>query len=127
MKTIAHRILLAVLAIGLCSNLLAEEKHEYPRVSLMGQGGGPKPSRDEYVILVVDGDNLVFEKNPVPNTAVVAYVNELLKTRKVSFIALCAREGTRFKDIVRAVDVLRGTNATNIGISMNEVAAGRDP
>lgn len=55
----------------------------------------------------------------------VEYVNTLLKTKDVSYIGVYTREGVKYGDVVRAVDVLRKTNAKNIGISMTELPAGR--
>jgi biopolymer transport protein ExbD len=125
MKTMKYPLLLSVLAIGLCADLLAQE---YPQVALCIPGGSKTPvNREEYIILVVEGDFLTYEKNQIPNTGVVDYVNQLLSEKKVSYIGLCAREGTRFKDLIRAVDLLRGTKATNIGISVKELPAGREP
>ena len=73
------------------------------------------------------GGVLVFEKNPISPTGAVDYVNEFLKVRHVSSIGLCVREGTKYKDVIRALDVRRETNATNIGVSMQELPVGRDP
>ena len=128
MNTMKNRLLFAVIAIGLCSELLAEERQEYPRVALCVPGGSTTPvKRDDYVILVVEGPYLSYEKSPIQYTEVVTYVNQLLSDKKVSYIGLCAREGTKFKDLIHAVDLLRETKATNIGISVKELPPGREP
>jgi len=128
MKTMKYRILSAVLAIGLCADLLAEDRREYPQVALCVPGGSKNPAKkDEYVVLVVEGSYLSYEKSPIQYPEVITYVNQLLSDKKVSYIGLCAREGTKFKDLIRAVDLLRETNATNIGISVKELPLGREP
>lgn len=128
MKPITYRIIAAVFAIGLCSPLLAEEQPAYPRVSLCGQGGSKNPTnRDEYIILVIEGPNLSYETSRIPGTDVVEYVNKLLEVKKVSYIGVYTREGTKYGDVIRAIDILRETQAKNIGISMTEIPVGREP
>jgi len=128
MKLMTHRMLLAVFAIGLCADVLAEEKQEYPRISLSGPGGGPSPiGREELIMLVVDGPTLSYDKNPIASTEAVEYVNKLLEVKNVSYIGVYTREGTKYGDVVRALDVLRGTKAKNIGLSMKELPLGREP
>jgi biopolymer transport protein ExbD len=123
-----YRILMALLAIGLCSDGLAQANGEFPRIGLVGAGAGKTPvSRDQFIILVVEGPYLSYEKNQIPDGGVVEYVNTLLKTKDVSYIGVYTREGVKYGDVVRAVDVLRKTNAKNIGISMTELPAGRNP
>jgi biopolymer transport protein ExbD len=121
-------MLMAVFAIGLCSGLLAEERREYPQVSLCGPGGSKTPiSRDDYIVLVVEGPTLSYEANPIPGADVVEFVNHLLQVKKVSYIGVYPREGTKYGDVVHAVDLLRGTSAKNIGVSMKELPLGREP
>jgi biopolymer transport protein ExbD len=123
-----YRILMALLAIGLCSDGLAQANDEFPRIGLVGKGAGNTPvNRDQFIILVVEGPYLSYEKNQIPDGGVVEYVNTLLKTKDVSYIGVYTREGVKYGDVVRAVDVLRKTNAKNIGISMTELPAGRNP
>ncbi|MEO6995047.1 MAG: hypothetical protein ABI273_15680 [Lacunisphaera sp.] len=123
-----YRILMALLAIGLCSDGLAQENGEFPRIGLVGKGAGKTPvNPDQFVILVVEGPYLSYEKNQIPEGGVVEYVNALLKTKNVSYIGIYTREGVKYGDVVRAVDELRKTNAKNIGISMTELPAGRNP
>lgn len=121
-------ILMAVLAVGLCSDVLAQENGEFPHIGLVGPGAGKTPvSRDQFVILVVEGPYLSYEKNQIPEGGVVEYVNALLKAKDVSYIGIYTREGVKYGDVVRAVDELRKTNAKNIGISMTELPSGRTP
>ena len=128
MKLMASRLLLALFAIGLCADVFAQEKQEYPRISICGPGGGKTPvGPDEFITLVVEGPVLSYDKNLIASTEVVEYVNKLLEVKKVSYIGVYTREGTKYGDVIRAIDILRGTTAKNIGLSMQELAPGRQP
>jgi len=128
MKPMTYRVLIAVFAVGLCANLRAEEKREYPRISLAGNGGSPSPiNRDELIMLVVDGAVLSYDKNPIAEAEAVEYINKLLEVKNVSYIGVYTREGTKYGDVVRALDLLRGTKAKNIALSMKELPLGREP
>jgi biopolymer transport protein ExbD len=128
MKLMTCRILIAVVAIGLCVDGLAVEKSDYPRISFSwpGQAKNPLP-RDEVIFMVVEGSSLSYDGNPIPSADVVHYVNKLLDVKKVSYIGIYSREGTKYGDVVKAIDALRGTTAKNISVSMVELAAGRQP
>lgn len=127
MKTMKHYVLLAVLAFGVGATVRAEEAKEYPRISFVGQGRGNPPAPDQYIKLVVEGPYLTFEKNQVPESGAVDYVNNVLKIRNVSFIAVFTREGVKYGDVIKAIDVLRKTTAKNVGVSMIQLAPGREP
>jgi len=121
-------MLIALFALGLCADVLAQEKQEFPRISLCGPGGGKNPvNPDEFIILVIEGPNLFYDTNPIPGADAVGFVNKLLKTKGVSYIGVYTREGTKFGQVVQALDVLRKTDAKNIGVSMTELPMGRDP
>jgi biopolymer transport protein ExbD len=127
MKLTTYPVLAAAFAIGLCADVLAEQKQEYPQISLCGPGGGKNPiTRDEYIILVVEGPTISYATNSIPDAQVVDYVNKLLEVKKLSYIAVCSREGTKFGEVVRALDLLRGTKAKNIGLNVKEVPIGRE-
>jgi hypothetical protein len=128
MKLNPLRTLLAVLALGVCAEVLAQEKRDYPQISLVGPGGGKTPvSRDQFLILVIEGPYISYETKPIGAAGVVDFVNTLLKTKNVSYIGVYTREGVKYGDLIRALDALRKTNATNIGVSMLELPAGREP
>lgn len=128
MKLMTFRILIAVFAIGLYGDVFAAEKQEYPQISLCGPGGGrTPPDRDEFIILVIDGPTISSDTKPIPSAEVVEYVNKLLELKKVSYIGVYTREGTKYGDVVQAIDILRGTKAKNIGLSMKEIPVGREP
>lgn len=128
MKPMTYRLLLAVFAIALCADLHSAEKREFPQVSLIGPGASTTPAnRDEFILLVVEGPHLTYESNMVPTTGVVDYVNNLLKVKKVSYIGVYTREGVKYGDLVRAIDLLRQTDAKSIGVSMKELPAGKEP
>jgi biopolymer transport protein ExbD len=121
-------ILVVSLLIGICSAALAEEPQNYAQVSLSGPGSGKTPpSRDQYITLVVDGANITYEGTVVPSHDVVPFVNGLLKEKHVSIIGIYVRTGSKYGDVIRAVDALRETTAKNISVSMVEIAPGREP
>ena len=126
MKLSSLRIALAVLVAGSCTALTVRAEADFATVSLSGSGGKPVP-RSEYIVLVVEGSSLSFESTVIPESQVVTYVNQLLKERKVSYIGLYAREGTKYGQVIRMVDVLRGTTAKSIGLSISELPLGREP
>ena len=76
---------------------------------------------------MVEGPTLYSETKPIPDSQVVDFVNGLLRARKVSYIGVYAREGTKYGEVIRAVDTLRRTEAKNIGVSMSELPFGREP
>jgi biopolymer transport protein ExbD len=122
------RLFIAVLAVVLCSDLLAAEQRKFAEVTLCGAGGNTTHiSQKEFVILVVQGPDLFFDKKPIPAAQVVDFVNGLLKANNLSYIGLYAREGTKYGEVVRAIDTLRATDAKNIGLSMTELPIGREP
>lgn len=128
MKSMMYRMLLAVFALGLCADVRAEEKSDYPQVSFSWPSASKKPVlRDEFIILVIEGPTLSYEANPIASGSVVEYVNKLLDVKKVSYIAVYTREGSKYGDVVNAIDVLRGTKAKNIGLSTKEIPPGHQP
>ena len=128
MKLTTYRLLMAVFALGLGAEMLAEGKQEYAQVSLCATSSSKTPpGPDQFVILVVDGPNLTYDANPIPNADVVDYVNQLLATKNASAIGVYTREGTTYGDVVRAIDALRETSAKNIGISTRALPFGREP
>ena len=128
MKPKLYPILLAVLAVGFGTAVLAGENRDYPKISLVGPGGGANPiSRDQFITLVVEGPFISYEKTQIPSAGVIDYVNDLLKTKGVSYIGVYTREGVKYGDVIRTVDILRQTNAKNIGVSMIELPVGREP
>jgi biopolymer transport protein ExbD len=128
MRLMNCRILIAVFAVGLGADMLAAEKTDYPRISFSvpSQNKNPVPP-GEVVLLVVEGASLSHDASPIPDTDVVNYVNKLLDLKKASQIGVYSREGTKYGEVIKAIDTLRGTNAKNISVSMVELARGRQP
>ena len=125
---IIRTLLMAVLSVGLCADVIGAENSTYPNIAFVGPGSGKQTiSRDQFVLLVVEGPFISFESQPIPSTGVVDYVNNLLKIKNVSYIGVHSREGVKYGEVVRAIDVLRKTNAKDIGVSMIELPAGREP
>ena len=128
MKLMTVRSLIAVVAIGLGADGLAAEKTDLPRVSFSGPSQGKNTiGKDEVIFLVVEGASLSYEATPIPDADVVTYVNKLLDMKKIAYIGVYSREGTKYGDVIRAIDTLRGTNAKSITVSMTELPAGRTP
>jgi hypothetical protein len=130
MKKMTCRMLsVAAIAIGLCADVFATEKSDYPQIIFSGPGSGGSytKTRDELISVVVEGTALLHDGQPIPSGDVETYVNKLLEVRGVSAIGVYAREGTKYGDVLRAIDALRGTKAKVIGVSMVEIAPGRVP
>jgi biopolymer transport protein ExbD len=122
------RILIAFLAAGLCAGAFAAEGRTYPQISLVGPSKNPSPvPRDQFVLLVVEGPLISYDKTPIAKEGVVQYVNNLLKEKNATYLGIYIREGVKYGDVMRALDQLRLTNAQSIGVNMIELAAGRDP
>ena len=121
-------LLFVIIAIGLCTELLASEKKDYPQISfvLPGNSGSSVP-RDQFVTLVVEPGFISHDEKPIAGDAVVAYVDNALKAQNASYLGIYIREGIKYGDVVKALDVLRKTTAKSIGVSMIELSAGRRP
>jgi hypothetical protein len=63
----------------------------------------------------------------VPDDGLVEYVNNVLKVKGVSYLAVYVREGVKYGDVMKAIDALRKTTAKDIGVSTVELANGREP
>lgn len=128
MKSMTCRIVIAVFAIGLGADGLAAEKTDYSRISFSWPGQSKTViERSEIVFLVVEGGTLSYDANPIPSADVINYVNKILDVRKAAHIGVYSREGAKYGDVIKAIDLLRGTNAKNISVSMVELQAGRTP
>lgn len=127
MKSARLTLLAALVALGFFSSLLAET-HDYPQVSLSWPSSNPPTlPRSEVLIIVVEGGLLFHEGKPLPATNTAGYVDSLLKGRHISHIGVYTRAGTKFGDVVRALDTLRATSAQAIGVSVTELAPGQEP
>lgn len=129
MKRMTARILAALFAIGLCADGFAAEQSDYPRISFSTPGQSTKPprGRDEFIFLVVEGPRLSHDGTQVQIADAADYVNKLLEVKNVADIGVYVREGSKYGDLIRALDALRGTRAKNIGVNMIELPAGRTP
>ncbi len=121
-------VLIALIAVGLSADLLAAEKKDYPQISfvLPGSSSGGV-SRDQFVTLVVEAGFISHDEKPIPGDAVVEYVESALKAQNASYIGVHIREGIKYGEVVKALDVLRRTSAKSIGVSMIELRSGRTP
>lgn len=122
------RILVALLALCACCASIAKDQNDHPRVAFCGPGGNSTPvDKDKYVMIVLEGTAFSHDANVVSEAEIVPLVNSLLEAKGVSYVAVYVREGTKYGDVVHGIDVLRGTNAKNIGVGMKELPHGRNP
>lgn len=122
-----YRLLIVLLAVCVGSALRADGGSDYARISFVGAGKGKTINRDQFVILVVEGPYISCEKNRIPDEGLVDYVNSVLKAKGASYLAVYAREGIKYGEVVKAIDVLRKTDAKDIGVSTIELPPGREP
>jgi len=122
-----HRTLFIFGVLLFAGVLRASDDLDYSRITFVGAGKGKAMDRDQFVTLVVEGPFVSFDKSRIPDDALVPYVNRLLKDKGVSYLAVYAREGIKFGDLVKAIDALRKTAAKDIGVSTIELAVGREP
>lgn len=121
-------ITLALLTVGFGGSLLFAGQGDYANVVLCAQGASKNPiPKDQFITLVLDGPVIFYETTPIPDSDVLSYVNTVLESKQVSYIAVYVRQGTKYGDVVRSVDTLRKTNAKDIGMSMVELAPGQNP
>lgn len=122
------QILVALIALCSCCASIAADQSEHPRVAFVGPGGSGTPiDKDKYVMLVLEGPAFSHDGTMISDAEIVHLVNSLLETKGVSYVAVFVREGTKYGDLVRGLDILRGTNAKNIGVGMKELPQGRNP
>ena len=122
-----YRLPLLLVAICLGSILYADGGGDYARISFVGPNKGKAPSREQFVMLVIEGPYITYEKDRIPDASLVEYVNSALKVKGASYLAVYVSEGIKFGDVVRAIDTLRKTDAKDIGVSTVELAVGRQP
>jgi biopolymer transport protein ExbD len=117
--------ILAVLALGISAHAA---NTDYSRISFVKPGvnkAGPMdPSR--YIKLVVEGASVFHDKVALPAEGLRDHINKLLETTGADYLAIYVREGVKYGDVVRAVDILRMTNAKNIAVNTDELPLGRD-
>jgi len=78
-------------------------------------------------MVVVDGPILSYEGKSIPTAEVVPLLNAIMKQRKVSHIGVYVRAGSKYGEVMRAVDLLRRTDAKDIRICDREIRDGREP
>ncbi len=119
-------MLSAIVALGLVAPVLASGNH--PPISFVIPGGGSTAvDKSQFLVLVVDAGFVTHDGNPIPGGGLVAYVNNVLKAQGASYLGIHIRQGIKYGDVVRALDELRKTEAKSIGVSMAELAPGREP
>jgi biopolymer transport protein ExbD len=120
-------ILVAVLAFGSVSGLLAQEQPRYAPLTLaVASSGKPTASPDQVVTLVVDRGLITYESTPISYENVITYVDTLLVNNKAANVLVYVRAGTKYGEAMKALDLLRQTNAKAIGINPVELSFGRE-
>lgn len=121
-------ILSFVLVVFVSASPLVAANADYPPISIVAPGSGKSPAdKAQFLILVVEGGFISCEGVPIPQAGVVGYVNGALKAKGASILGVHIRQGTKYGDVVKALDELRKTEAKSIGVSMAELAPGKDP
>ncbi len=122
------RLVTALLVLGLVTTASAAARKDPPQISMVAPSSGKSTvNRDQLVLLVIEGPFLSHEQKPVADAGVVEFVNGLLKAKGGSYLGVYIREGVKYGDVVRALDTLSLTEAKNIGVSLMELPAGREP
>ena len=128
MNPILKRILIGVFIAAACAAAPAQAADDYAKVSVTYPGkSGHTLGKSEFVSLVVDGPTICYEGSAIPTDEVVSLVNGLLRDKKATLIGVFVRAGSKYGDVMRAVDLLRKTNACNIGVSSMEISGNREP
>jgi biopolymer transport protein ExbD len=120
-------ILVAGFAFGSVSGLLAQAQPRYAPITLaIASAGKSTTTPDQVVTLVIDRSVLTYESAPITYENVVTFVDTLLATNKAGNLCVYVREGTKFGEVMTALDLLRQTSAKAIGISPTELRVGRE-
>jgi hypothetical protein len=121
-------ILFILLALGVSAKVIAASSPEYPPITFVAPGAGSSNvDKSKFIILVVEPGFLSHNGIPIPQGGVVAYVNSTLKAQGATFLGIHIRQGIKFGDVLKALDELRKTDTKSIGVSMVELAPGKEP
>lgn len=120
-------LLSAILALGVSGHALAASAADYPPISFVVPGGSnTQVDKTKYLFLVVETGFISHESNPIAAETVSEYINNTLKARDATMLAVHIRQGVKFGDVVQALDLLRKTHAKSIGVSMVELPHGKE-
>lgn len=126
-KSMKTRLVMVLLALGLSASAYASGNTDLGRISFVKPGAGVRTSEPSpHVKLVVEGAFVSHDKTPLPAEVLIEHVDKLLKANNATSLAIYVREGTKYGDVVRALDTLRKTAAKDIGVSTVEIPAGVD-
>lgn len=119
---------LVILAVCFSGSSFAGDHGDYANIVLCPPGVSKNPMpKDKFITLVIDGPVIFYDTTPISDSDVLSYVNTLLETKRVSYIGVYIRQGTKYGDVVRGLDMLRKTTAKDVGLSMTELAPGQNP
>lgn len=126
-KIMKTAFLVGLISLGICASSFASTRVDYPQISFVGPSSGKQTvDRNDFVILVVEGAFLTHERSPIQSEALVGHINGLLKAKGARYLGVHIREGSRYGDVVRALDTLRLTETKSINVSLVELPIGRD-
>jgi biopolymer transport protein ExbD len=121
-------LLSLILTLSISVQALAASDTDYPPISFVGPSkAGPSIDKTQFLVLVVEQGFISHNSTPIPQGGVVNYINSTLKAQGASFLGVHIRQGIKFGDVVKALDELRKTEAKSIGVSMVELAPGKEP
>jgi biopolymer transport protein ExbD len=119
---------LLLVALGFSAEAFAASKVSYAPISFVVPGTSSVPvDTSQFLILVVERGFLSHNGSPIPDGGVVSYVNRALKEQGATSVGVHIRQDIRFGEVVQALDELRKTDAKSIGVSMAELAPGKEP
>jgi biopolymer transport protein ExbD len=116
-----------ILILGLSVPALATGTADHPPIAFVVPGASSTPiDRSQFLFLVVEAGFISHEGQPIAAEAVTDYINNALKAQGATKLAVHIRQGIKYGEVVQALDLLRKTEAKSIGVSMVELATGRD-
>ena len=117
-----------ILAFVISTPAFAAANADYPPISFVAPSSGRSPvDKTQFLMLVVEPGFISCDGVAIPQAGVIGYVNGALKAKGASFLGVHIRQGIKFGDVVKALDELRKTEAKSIGVSMVELAPGKEP
>lgn len=120
-------LLSTILVLGFSVPALAASTADHPPISFVVPGSSSTPvDRSQFLFLVVEAGFISHDGSPIAAEAVTDYINNALKEQGATKLAVHIRQGIKYGDVVQALDLLRKTEAKSIGVSMVELAPGRD-
>jgi biopolymer transport protein ExbD len=118
-----------LLALTLALSSVFAAGADYPPISMIPPSSGKAPvDKSQFLLLVIEPGLVVSHEGvPIRTDGVISYVNGALKAKGASLLGVHIRQGIKYGEVVRILDDLRKTDAKSIGVSMVEIAPGKEP